>query len=291
MTTESRNTERGRDGLREERCAFCPIIEGDAPANIIERGERHIAFVPLGPHVPGHVLFVPTEHLPDATTNPERAGSVLAEAARYVAEQGIEANIITSVGPAATQSVPHLHVHVIPRGADDGLPARWPWIPEPQCTCGDAFAANQWWHLPDCPRHPLDRRILAEHPATGDEERGCRECGPGCLGHTAPPASDVDSDNAAAGGAEGLAEVLCLCHETVCPIHNEAAGLTAEYDVQSLMNALAAHVAQAKAEALREAADAIWQREGGYTGGVQWGRADYAGWLRDRADRIAGGGA
>lgn len=115
--------------LWEKRCVFCPIIEGDAQANVVERGERHIAFVPLGPHVPGHVLFVPTEHLPDATVNPERTGAIVAEASRYVAERRISANIITSVGTAATQSVPHLHVHVVPRGADDGLASRWPWIP------------------------------------------------------------------------------------------------------------------------------------------------------------------
>jgi hypothetical protein len=43
------------------------------------------------------------------------------------------------------------------------------------------------------------------------------------------------------------------------------------------------------AQALREAADAIWAREGGYTAGAQWGRADYAHWLRARADSLATG--
>lgn len=117
-----------REALWEKACPFCPIIVGDAPAQIVERGDHHVAFVPIGPHVPGHVLFVPTQHLPDATVNPEAAAAVFAEAARYVAGQGFAANIITSVGTAATQSVPHLHVHVVPRGDSDGLPPRWPWV-------------------------------------------------------------------------------------------------------------------------------------------------------------------
>jgi histidine triad (HIT) family protein len=100
--------------LWEKPCPFCPIVEGAAPAQEVERSDRHVAFVPFGPHVPGHVLFVPTRHLPDATVDPDTAGEVFAAAARYVA--------------AATQSVPHLHVHVVPRNERDGLPARWPWV-------------------------------------------------------------------------------------------------------------------------------------------------------------------
>jgi histidine triad (HIT) family protein len=117
-----------REALWEKRCVFCPIIDGDAPATIVDRGEDYVAFVPLGPHVPGHVLFVPANHLPDAAVNPDAAAEIIAHAARYVQQQDIEANIITSIGPAATQSVPHLHVHVIPRGEGDGLTARWPWV-------------------------------------------------------------------------------------------------------------------------------------------------------------------
>jgi histidine triad (HIT) family protein len=114
--------------LWEKPCPFCPIVEGAAPAQEVERSDRHVAFVPFGPHVPGHVLFVPTRHLPDATVDPDTAGEVFAAAARYVAARGLQANILTSVGEAATQSVPHLHVHVVPRNERDGLPARWPWV-------------------------------------------------------------------------------------------------------------------------------------------------------------------
>lgn len=145
---------------------------------------------------------------------------------------------------------------------------------------------------------------FAEHPATGDEERGCRECGPGCLGHAAtPPASDVDSDNAAAGGAEGLAEVIqrglrkCRVEDAPNPLirdndlHHATHMVTAE-----VSGWLAAHDAKIRAEALREAADALdlpGSDASGYyaseaVGGYQEAEQHVETWLRVRADRIEG---
>lgn len=118
--------------LREKRCVFCLIVAGDADANMVESGPHHVAFVPLGPHVPGHVLFVPRDHLPDATTDPARTAAVMQEACRYVRDLAVQANVLTSVGPRATQSVPHLHVHVVPRWPGDGLARQWPWLGGPR---------------------------------------------------------------------------------------------------------------------------------------------------------------
>lgn len=109
-------------------CPFCDIAEGTGVATIIETGVDHVVFVPLGPHVPGHVLFVPRRHIDDATVDHALAAHVSAEAFRYVKRNGMQANVITSIGRDATQSVFHLHTHVIPRGSGDGLPDRWPWI-------------------------------------------------------------------------------------------------------------------------------------------------------------------
>jgi hypothetical protein len=98
-------------------------------------------------------------------------------------------------------------------------------------------------------------RLLASEPdpATGDEERGCRECGPGCLGHTTPPASDVYSDNAAAGGAEGLDELdaLALAEEIWTEDEpNDAEQLLMQRVLTS--DWLAAHDAQVKESAWDE---------------------------------------
>lgn len=108
-------------------CVFCEIVKGNAPAEIVADGARWVAFGPLNPHVPGHLLFVPRVHVRSATDHPKIATTVFEAAARYAAEHLGDVNILTSVGAAATQTVEHLHIHVLPRGERDDIPADWPW--------------------------------------------------------------------------------------------------------------------------------------------------------------------
>jgi histidine triad (HIT) family protein len=104
-------------------CVFCARIE---------RGEYDyedkwsVAFQPLSPVTPGHFLVVPRKHVSHALESPRSAGKAL-ELAGYLANQmSLEsANFITSAGKAATQSVFHLHVHVVPRREGDGLALPW----------------------------------------------------------------------------------------------------------------------------------------------------------------------
>lgn len=108
-------------------CPFCAIVRHEAPAAMVFEGSGFVCFAPLGPHAPGHVLFVPREHVEDATVNVAITADVMMAAATYAA--GLPAsNILTSSGKDATQSVRHLHVHVIPRSKRDGLPSDWPWM-------------------------------------------------------------------------------------------------------------------------------------------------------------------
>lgn len=117
--------------MADDPCPFCAIVNGEAPATILMHPHYGIAIIePIGPHAPGHALVIPTRHVPDATTDPPLTGQVFATAALWAARFGA-CNLLTSVGEDATQSVMHLHVHVVPRGAEDGLPARWPWLPAP----------------------------------------------------------------------------------------------------------------------------------------------------------------
>lgn len=111
-------------------CVFCKIAQHQAPATIVEETPRHIIIEPLGPHAPGHVLVMPTDHLRDVVEAPIRSGHILEAAARY-AGRFEAANILVSRGTAATQSVMHLHWHVIPRGPEDGLDPDWPWCRSP----------------------------------------------------------------------------------------------------------------------------------------------------------------
>lgn len=103
-------------------CVFCDIVAGGAPANVVEQWPDAIAIVPLNPVTPGHVLIVPKAHVPDALSSPLVAGFTMARAAEYA---NGPCNIITSVGEVATQSVFHLHIHVVPRRPGDGLALPW----------------------------------------------------------------------------------------------------------------------------------------------------------------------
>lgn len=109
-------------------CAFCHIVAGRAPAEHVFRWPGVIAFRPLDPVTKGHVLVVPKLHVADALTDPTVTGMVMARAAELAAMKllaPLDCNLITSVGKAATQSVFHLHVHIVPRLRGDGLALPW----------------------------------------------------------------------------------------------------------------------------------------------------------------------
>jgi histidine triad (HIT) family protein len=95
-----------------------------------------VAFEPLNPVTPGHFLVVPREHWANSLDAPISAGRALRFGARLARQMELEScNFITSAGTLATQSVMHLHVHVIPRREGDGLPRCWPWTT--QCKRGN----------------------------------------------------------------------------------------------------------------------------------------------------------
>jgi histidine triad (HIT) family protein len=109
-------------------CVFCAIAAGKATAVIVREWPDALAVRPRSGGVhPGHVLVMPRVHVEDAGTDPDVTAAVMRRAAELMAEYPA-ANLITSKGEAATQSVYHLHVHVVPREPDDGLPL--PWTPQ-----------------------------------------------------------------------------------------------------------------------------------------------------------------
>lgn len=110
--------------LTSEPCVFCRIITGEEPATIVRRGRDAVAFAPLNPVTDGHVLVVPTVHVRDALQDPAVTAATMKAAAGLAAKSG-PCNFITSVGAEATQSVFHLHIHVVPRRAGDGLALPW----------------------------------------------------------------------------------------------------------------------------------------------------------------------
>lgn len=102
-------------------CAFCDY---DGPSPIVAEAPGVIAFRPLNPVTEGHLLFVPEVHVEDATEAPAITALVMAAASDWARGVG-DCNLITSVGEAATQTVKHLHIHLVPRSVGDGLALPW----------------------------------------------------------------------------------------------------------------------------------------------------------------------
>jgi histidine triad (HIT) family protein len=106
-----------------ELCPFCERIKrGEYDVGWF--GDSVVAFEPLNPVTPGHMLVVPRHHCPHAAAFPSMAGAVMEAAAMLAFEIG-PCNIITSCGVEATQTVFHMHLHVVPRREGDGLMLPW----------------------------------------------------------------------------------------------------------------------------------------------------------------------
>lgn len=114
-----------------EACPFCSIARGRAPGVIVHEWPDAIAFVPLNPVTPGHVLVVPRTHVAEFTEDPEVSAAAMRRAAELavILDPIAEYNVITSAGPHATQTIDHLHLHLVPRRDRDGLGL--PWRPAP----------------------------------------------------------------------------------------------------------------------------------------------------------------
>lgn len=105
-------------------CPFCEILAGNAPAEVIDEDNESICIVPLNPVVDGHLLVIPREHAQYIwqSTIPVK---MLKTMALYGANYGDGCNVIQSNGVTATQTVPHVHFHIVPRTYDDGLHLPW----------------------------------------------------------------------------------------------------------------------------------------------------------------------
>ncbi len=108
----------------EPPCPFCEIVAGRAPATIVRDWDDALAIVPLGPVVEGHTLVIPKTHVEDFTTGAYVSAMTMHRAAELADGSG-PMNLITSKGREATQSVFHLHLHLVPRSENDGLALPW----------------------------------------------------------------------------------------------------------------------------------------------------------------------
>ena len=106
-------------------CLFCRIVSGEADAHRVLETPDVVGFLDVRPVFKGHVLLVPREHVVTLSDLPEPGIVPLFGAAQRVADaltSGLGAQgTFVAMNNIVSQSVPHLHVHVVPRTKGDGL--------------------------------------------------------------------------------------------------------------------------------------------------------------------------
>ena len=112
-------------------CIFCKIVAGKIPALRLFENDDILAFLDIGPLADGHTLVLPKDHhelLSDMSEREVEAMTrqlprLIRAVTRGVGVEGC--NVLVNVGRVASQEVPHVHWHIIPRKPGDGLGYRW----------------------------------------------------------------------------------------------------------------------------------------------------------------------
>ena len=111
--------------MAEDNCLFCRIVSGEVPATIVYEDEHSIAFLDHRPLFHGHTLLVPRVHVETLGELPASLIEPFFETAQLLSvavQAGLAAEgTFVAMNNRVSQSVPHLHVHVVPRRKGDGL--------------------------------------------------------------------------------------------------------------------------------------------------------------------------
>ncbi len=113
-------------------CEFCSIVAGKLAARVIFDDEETLAFFPQMPAALGHTLVIPKRHVPDLWVS-ELTGIIPVMNTVLVVGKAIRSslrpdgmNLITSSGGVASQTIFHLHMHLVPRWLHDHIGKIWP---------------------------------------------------------------------------------------------------------------------------------------------------------------------
>jgi histidine triad (HIT) family protein len=108
-----------------QTCLFCRIIAGDVDAEVVLETEHTVGFLDSRPVFKGHTLLVPREHVVTLPDLPAPLRDPFLDAGQLLATAMIDAlgaqGSFVAMNNTVSQSVPHLHLHVVPRTKGDGL--------------------------------------------------------------------------------------------------------------------------------------------------------------------------
>jgi histidine triad (HIT) family protein len=117
--------ERRQISPQDEECLFCKIVAGEVPASVVFEDAESIAFLDTRPLFPGHVLLIPKAHYETLADLPEKSVTSLflgAQKLASVVKETMEAEgTFVAMNNVVSQSVPHFHIHIVPRKRKDGL--------------------------------------------------------------------------------------------------------------------------------------------------------------------------
>jgi histidine triad (HIT) family protein len=106
-------------------CVFCSIVAGETPADVVLDEADFVGFLDTRPVFKGHVLLVPREHVVTLPDLPARLRDGFLDGAQRLATAVVGAlgaqGSFVAMNNVVSQSVPHLHLHVVPRTKGDGL--------------------------------------------------------------------------------------------------------------------------------------------------------------------------
>ncbi|MBR2672869.1 MAG: HIT family protein [Oscillospiraceae bacterium] len=114
-----------------DNCIFCRIISGELPSRILYEDEETMAFMDVAGDVDGHVLVVPKKHVKNILDCDENTLFAVMRTVKKLSDHFTEdcgydgVNLLNASDESAGQSVPHFHVHIIPRKRNDGINT-WP---------------------------------------------------------------------------------------------------------------------------------------------------------------------
>lgn len=118
-----------------ENCIFCKIVRGELPAFVVYEDDFVLAFLDINPLMEGHTLIVPKKHYENIFDIDEKILGKIIFVAKNLSQRLKEVleiegiNLVNASGVVAEQSVPHFHLHLIPRRE------------------GDKIDINSWWQM------------------------------------------------------------------------------------------------------------------------------------------------
>lgn len=125
-------------------CIFCKIVNREIPSRIVYEDEHTLVFMDIARDVDGHMCAIPKKHVKSILDCDTDTLNHLMAAVKIVSNHCVDncgydgVNLLNASDESAGQSVPHFHIHIIPRKKDDGIDT-WPQLPGATCEIEEIY--------------------------------------------------------------------------------------------------------------------------------------------------------